>query len=419
MGIGVGREGAESLRVFESIYRTHHRYVWQSLRAFGVPDTMVDDAVQDVFLVVYRRLGEFEGRAKLRTWLFEILRRVAWRYRTKAQREATRWDVLPEVAGSVDLEADIERTRAFALLQRFVEELDEDRLHVFTLSVFGQLRGREIAEALGVNLNTVYARLRSAHAAFDRFATRLKAREATAMLRAARASRPARARARRTWAALVVQVSAGSKGLTVAGAAGASWTAWAATGTAAVVASITAAVIVAKTPAETRPEPIVQQAVRPDDANVPAERSVSAASTVTPFEPSPASTEVEPRPTTTASRSVRPRPSLPASPSPQPAARRLAAEVAAVEHLQAIADGNGSVAAEVERYRREFPQGTLREEVEALAIEDLCRRGSTAAAERSAFERRWPRSTLLRHLRTSCVPSIPPQKPRGSETPPP
>jgi RNA polymerase sigma-70 factor (ECF subfamily) len=401
---------------------------------------MVDDAVQDVFLVVHRRLGEFEGRAKVRTWLFEILRRVAWRYRTKAQREATRWDVLPELAGSVDLEADVERTQAFELVQHFVDELDADRLHVFTLSVFGQLRGREIAEALGVNLNTVYARLRSAHAAFDRYATRLKAREANNVLQTARASRPSRARLRRTWAALALQVGVGSGASTAATAVSASWLLWAAAGTA--IACVAAVIAVKPPPTESPLEPARQESRRQPEgvgapATAPLERSVSTASAVTPPagpRPSePARRVFEMRstlaPHPVAADGARPhgppprrvqRPTSSSEPAPaEPTPHRLAEEVAAVERLQAIADANGSVAAGIRRYRRRFPQGTLREEVEALAIEDLCRRGSTASTERLNFERRWPQSSLLRHLKTSCAPSISLQKPRGSETPSP
>src|SRR5262245_11836835 len=45
---------------FEGIYEAHFDFVWRNARRLGVPAANVDDAVQEVFLVVHRRLGEFE-----------------------------------------------------------------------------------------------------------------------------------------------------------------------------------------------------------------------------------------------------------------------------------------------------------------------------------------------------------------------
>lgn len=421
-GIELERSGAEDPRALESIYRKHHRYVWQTLRAFGVPESATDDAVQDVFLVVHRRLGEFEGRAAMRTWLFEILRRVAWRYRTKAQREASRWDPLPELADPVDLEASLARMQAFEVLQRFADELDEDRLRVFMLSVFGQLRGREISESLGVNLNTVYARLRSAHAELDRFITRHRARESAATVRSAQASRPGREQMRRTWTALAVQVGIAPVGVSAATTAGAAWISWAWAGAAILATSV---VVVAVTTPNSRAADAPSHSagvVRPSAAGLPTagplRPSVGAIPTVsTPRVAAvgrPAPVEAPPPPSSMSSRTQ----TLHAAAPPEPAGQRLALEVAAVKRIQAAVANNGPVPAAVERYLREFPQGTLHEEVDALAIEHLCRQGASPSAQLSAFKRRWPHSTLPRRLEIACGLSIPPQKPRGAKTQP-
>jgi hypothetical protein len=63
------------------------------------------------------------------------------------------------------------------VLQRFVDELEPERWSVFVLSEIEGLRGSEIAAELGLNLNTVYARLRSARQAFERTLRRYRARE--------------------------------------------------------------------------------------------------------------------------------------------------------------------------------------------------------------------------------------------------
>ena len=62
---------------FKEVYDENFRFVWRSLRRLGVREGDVPDAVQDIFLIVHRKLGEFEGRSKVTTWLFGICLRVA------------------------------------------------------------------------------------------------------------------------------------------------------------------------------------------------------------------------------------------------------------------------------------------------------------------------------------------------------
>src|SRR5688572_631436 len=50
------------------IFDEHARYVWRTLRHLGVADADLEDVCQEVFVTVHRKLPEFEGRSKLRTW---------------------------------------------------------------------------------------------------------------------------------------------------------------------------------------------------------------------------------------------------------------------------------------------------------------------------------------------------------------
>ena len=68
----------------EKIYAEHVAMVWRALRRLGVPETSIEDAVQDVFLVAHRRAGEFEGRSSVKTWLYGIALRVAKDHRRAA-----------------------------------------------------------------------------------------------------------------------------------------------------------------------------------------------------------------------------------------------------------------------------------------------------------------------------------------------
>lgn len=170
---------------FETVYEEHFDLVFRNVRRLGVPRAQVDDAVQDVFLVVHRRLREFEGRSSLKTWILGIVRRVASDHRRSLRRKSPhlQGDQGPEVPDAIADEtlesADeaVARREAVRLLHRLLDELDEDKRVVF---VFADLEGMsvpEIADILGENLNTVYARLRAARLELAQGLAREKARD--------------------------------------------------------------------------------------------------------------------------------------------------------------------------------------------------------------------------------------------------
>lgn len=159
---------ATPLPSFDEVYTTHFAYVWRILRTFGVPDAGLEDAAQDVFVVVHRRLPEFEGRAQMTTWLFAITRRVASAHRRKATvRDARNEPLADEPAGPTDTFAAFSRAQAAATVLAILDTIDEDKRIVFALVELEQLSVPEVARMLDINLNTAYSRLRLARAAFE------------------------------------------------------------------------------------------------------------------------------------------------------------------------------------------------------------------------------------------------------------
>lgn len=144
------------------VFKSHYAFVWRSLRRLGVQPDGVDDAVQDVFIVVHRRLPEFEGRASVRTWLFRIALRVASNHRRRQRAQPVSVDTqrLTGELGTVDLS----QTEARAVLDALLAQLPERQRAVFVAVELEGLRGPEVAQALGIRVNTVYSRLRLARA---------------------------------------------------------------------------------------------------------------------------------------------------------------------------------------------------------------------------------------------------------------
>jgi RNA polymerase sigma-70 factor (ECF subfamily) len=169
---------------FDEVYERHIDFVWRVLRRLGVPTRSLADAAQDVLLVVHRRLGSFDRRVQLRSWLAGICVHVArqeYRTRRRRQPEMLDWagwidvDSLPDDASLVSTQA--ERRELIQLLYELLSSLDAPKREVFVLAELEQMTGPEIAEILGVPLNTVYSRLREARVRFERELTNREARK--------------------------------------------------------------------------------------------------------------------------------------------------------------------------------------------------------------------------------------------------
>jgi RNA polymerase sigma-70 factor (ECF subfamily) len=166
------------------LYDSHFSFVWRNLRRLGVPDLIAEDAAQDVFLVVHRRWDSFDARwSSVETWLFGILLRVARNHRRSLKRRGvwfvpTGGDAVHAVpsgeAGPADLVA---RREAAVLLERLLDTLDDDKRAILVLVDVEQMSVPEAAEALGINLNTAYWRLRAARKRLDKAMARVKAME--------------------------------------------------------------------------------------------------------------------------------------------------------------------------------------------------------------------------------------------------
>lgn len=160
-----GRASADARAEFEALYRAHFGFVWRTVRRFGVADTAIEDVAQEVFLVAYRRAGAWAEWSSPKAWLFGVARRVAADHRRSRDRHARKLAALPEVAAprAVDDQVD-DHVRLNAVAQA-IAELSPDRRAVYTLAELEGLSGPEIAEALELELNTVYSKLRRARRA--------------------------------------------------------------------------------------------------------------------------------------------------------------------------------------------------------------------------------------------------------------
>lgn len=159
-----------SAQSFDAMYVQEFPFVWRSLRGLGVRDGELDDAAQEVFVTVHRRLPTFRGDSTIRTWLFGIVRNVAFKHRRRLARKPTTAEVPatePLQPGPGPLER-AQDSEAAAFVQRFLAGLEDRKRELFILAVLEEMNVVEVAATLSIPLNTAYTRLRSVRADFQK-----------------------------------------------------------------------------------------------------------------------------------------------------------------------------------------------------------------------------------------------------------
>ena len=363
-------------------YEENYALVHDTLRRRGVPESAVEDAIQETFVTAYRRRTTYVG-GSMAAWLYAIARRVASNARRAEHRRGRRRQALTVVVPRAPVFADPETGVALSAVRRFLATLRPIDREVFALSEIEGFTGPEVAEALGHNLATTYSRIRTLRTRFEAFCD--DPAETLAARRRQRAT-PAHS----SWFVLTTKLlpvgaSKGALALSTAMSIG--------------IASVTLLG--------------VHGAARALEPERPAAPVVSATVTVeparkrptTPREPPPppvdpiAITSIAPTPPTRRVAVAKPRP---AQPAPEPVA---APPVRLEDASIALREGRAADALAIaEAHARTQPNGPLTDVRAALRIEALCGLGRVDAArlEIDSFERAHPDSPMLVRVRAAC-----------------
>jgi RNA polymerase sigma-70 factor, ECF subfamily len=168
----------ESL-TFSQLVADHLEFVWRSLRRFGVRPADVDDAAQQVFLVVNDKLAHIKPGQE-RPFLIGVAMRVA----SHARRGYMRWEAAeqrlhtdPEGPSPAhpDPEELTQRLQARELLDRVLDAMPDPLRTVFVLFEFEDLSVDQISSLLEIPRGTAATRLRRSREVFQQHAKRIKA----------------------------------------------------------------------------------------------------------------------------------------------------------------------------------------------------------------------------------------------------
>lgn len=147
---------------FDKVFAESSPSVWRVLGRLGVAKADLPDVCQEVFLIVHRRLGDYDGRAPVLAWIYGICVRQAADYRKRAYRRHETLGEPVETSVPAEQQRNLELARARARLQAALAELDDGKREVFVLYEFEGLTMKEISGILDCSLQTAYSRLHAA-----------------------------------------------------------------------------------------------------------------------------------------------------------------------------------------------------------------------------------------------------------------
>ncbi|MBN1656173.1 MAG: sigma-70 family RNA polymerase sigma factor [Deltaproteobacteria bacterium] len=147
----------------DGVFRWYSGYVQRVLRYFGVADRDVPDTSQEVFIVVHRKLDEFEGRSDIKTWLFRICANTASDYRRRAYRNHERLtQAMPELISSDDPHTTAACNEQSSRLLKALDSLCAPQRRVFIMYEIQERSVSDIAFVEDCPPKTVFSRLYAA-----------------------------------------------------------------------------------------------------------------------------------------------------------------------------------------------------------------------------------------------------------------
>jgi RNA polymerase sigma-70 factor (ECF subfamily) len=163
---------------FELLFERYREMIQRHLARLVRDQSAADDLAQEVFLRVWLRAEQWDGRGAVRAWLFRIatnlglnhLRSVGRRRERPLELSPDRFDAESESAvpgwmidaASLGPDAQLAFADQRRRLRGLVEELPEEKREVFRMVVEAEMQTREVAEALGMPEGTVRSRLHHA-----------------------------------------------------------------------------------------------------------------------------------------------------------------------------------------------------------------------------------------------------------------
>jgi RNA polymerase sigma factor (sigma-70 family) len=158
----IDRVVRRDLKAFEELYRTYHPRLTRFLMNILRHPQMVEEALNDTLMVVWKRPEGFNGTSKVSTWIFAIAYRTALKARSRHDEPREDPDANARVSSDLGPERRLGQRQIQAVLLSAMDRLSAEHRAVVDLTYFHDVGYREIAEILDCPVGTVKTRMHHA-----------------------------------------------------------------------------------------------------------------------------------------------------------------------------------------------------------------------------------------------------------------
>ncbi|MCA9400685.1 MAG: RNA polymerase sigma factor [Candidatus Omnitrophica bacterium] len=155
----------KDVQAFQEIYELTGKYVYNIVLRIVNNAHDAQEVTQDVFVAIYKKLDQFNYQSKFTTWAYRIAVNSAINFAKRRTRTTGGHVSLSRQAiqyADVSSEPELTREERESTVQRLFNQLPEEQRACMVLRTVDQLSYEEIADVLGINMNTVRSRLKRA-----------------------------------------------------------------------------------------------------------------------------------------------------------------------------------------------------------------------------------------------------------------
>lgn len=143
-------------RAFRKVLESHYPLIYSVVRGVAGQHGETDDIVQEVFIKIFRALGDFRGDSRLSTWIYRIARNEALNAIDRRRPQVIPIEDCADLPDAGESPETSHRRRiGRERLERLLERLDEKQRVAIELRYIGDKSYEEIAEIMDIPLGTV------------------------------------------------------------------------------------------------------------------------------------------------------------------------------------------------------------------------------------------------------------------------
>jgi RNA polymerase sigma-70 factor (ECF subfamily) len=133
---------------FERIYNEYFADIFRYVLALSRSESIAEEITADTFFKALKKIGKFDGRCDIKTWLCQIAKNTYYDYLRKNKLQAT--EAAPEsIASDCIIDVAFDDRETALRIHKILHNMQEPYKEVFTLRVFGELQFTQIAELFG------------------------------------------------------------------------------------------------------------------------------------------------------------------------------------------------------------------------------------------------------------------------------